>query len=341
MLTNKDLQRFATKSRAVTHSKVGDRSSDQAMILGPLKDLPGTWKSLNGRGWNMIALPFATAPDSPLNYRLLLNQYNETLKFDTIDGPVPNRGISVGSAGSTQSDQFLAALDYSQMIHQVAVDDFPPSANRGNSCDPIHHEPGLWLHITNETTGGLDIARLGTVPHGDSLLALGSSTESSGVPSIPDISGLPLGVSEDLNSRYLAPYKHFHDDPFEGLFDPVHPNRLLVAANEGVDIVKTMSLSVDTTIESGGIVNIPFIERQANAADMKFTMWIEELAEKDAAGNPMLRLQYSQVVLLDFFPRRDGLPGLIRWPHVSINTLVRTDQQDPHHPCEAAEDAIS
>ena len=56
---------------------------------------------------------------------------------------------------------------------------------------------------------------------------------------------------------------------------------------------------------------------------MNSTFWIQELEELDAAGKPKLRLQYSQVVMLDFFPRRDGLPGLISWPHVSINTLEK------------------
>ena len=80
---------------------------------------------------------------------------------------------------------------------------------------------------------------------------------------------------------------------------------------------------VDTAVETGGIVNIPFIVKQANAADMKSTFWIQELAEQDDSGNPKLRLQYLQIVLLDFFERRDGLPGLIRWPHVSINTMEK------------------
>jgi hypothetical protein len=36
-----------------------------------------------------------------------------------------------------------------------------------------------------------------------------------------------------------------------------------------------------------------------------------------------------QVVQLDFFPRLDGGPGRIKWPHVSINTLQKiTDTGD-------------
>jgi hypothetical protein len=54
---------------------------------------------------------------------------------------------------------------------------------------------------------------------------------------------------------------------------------------------------------------------------MKATFWIQELAEDTADGNPKLRLQYLQVVILEFAPRRDGTPGLIHWPHISVNTL--------------------
>jgi hypothetical protein len=32
-------------------------------------------------------------------------------------------------------------------------------------------------------------------------------------------------------------------------------------------------------------------------------------------------------VMLDFFPRRDGLPGRIGWPHVSINTLTKVSDE--------------
>jgi hypothetical protein len=130
-------------------------------------------------------------------------------------------------------------------------------------------------------------------------------------------------VSPDLDNPYLEPYRHFHDQPFAGLFDPTRPNALLNLANQGVNIVRTTVLEVDTTNATGGITNIPFIARQANAASMRSTFWIQELAEKDTNGNAKLRLQYSQVVLLDFFTRRDGFPGLIRWPHISINTLEK------------------
>lgn len=313
MLNETQVDKIKASGRQVAPARPGDED------LGPLKQLPGQWKSLPGRGWNMIALPFA---GGRFAYRLLVNQYDEELKFSLVDKGVPNRGIK-RNGGTVDADQFVVTLDYEQTIEQIAADDSPQSGLAGNPGLAIHHEPGLFLHMTNETTNGIDIARLATIPHGDSVLALGQSEELSGGPSIPDISGLPIGVPPDLNIPYLAPYKHFHDNPFQGVFDPVRPNALLNAANAGVNVVKTTKLELDTAVETGGIVNIPFIVKQANAAAMKSTFWIQELEEADADGNPALRMQYSQVVLLDFFPRNDGFPGLIRWPHVSINTMEK------------------
>ncbi len=99
-------------------------------------------------------------------------------------------------------------------------------------------------------------------------------------------------------------------------------NDLLTAANAGVNIVKTTVLHVDSTLQDAGVANIPFIVREANATELKSTFWIQELEEKDAQGEPKLRLQYSQTVMLDFIERPGG-GGLIRWPHVSINTMEK------------------
>ena len=303
--------------------------------LGPLQLLPGTWANqpnLPGRGWNLIALPFA---GGAFNYRVLMNQYDEELRFTLVDKGVPNRGIGVDptTGQPVERDQLVVTLDYEQKISQVAAADFPESGKAGNAGLAIHHEPGLWLHMLNEQTNGIDIGRLATIPHGNSVLALGRSAVAEGAPQIPStVSALPIGVSSDLeNNPYLEPYKHFVDQPFKGVvtdpgfpgFLPTDTSALLAAANSGVAIKRTTTLHVDSELETGGVVNIPFIERQADAASMNSTFWLQELEELDENGKPKLRLQYLQVVMLDFFPRRDGLPGLIGWPHISINTMER------------------
>jgi hypothetical protein len=119
----------------------------------------------------------------------------------------------------------------------------------------------------------------------------------------------------------LAPYKHFNDNPFRKVFNPVHPNELLKETNSKVKIAKTTEFTFDTKFGTGGIHNIPFVEKQADASEMTAHFWIQELAEKDANGNPKLRLQYTQTVMLDFFKGPKG--DVIKWPHVSINTMEK------------------
>lgn len=185
--------------------------------LGPLKNLPGVWSNdggLEGRGWNMIALPFSG--EGP-GYRLLMNQYNETLTVTVADEGVPNRGFGARFDPAT-GDQTIIALDYEQLVSQIAVDDFPVTQLTRAIPKPIHHEPGLFLNMVNKVSNDLVIARLGTIPHGDSLLALGRVTEIPGQPTIPSFSGLPIGLGaqdevltdvDPANASYMDPTSIF------------------------------------------------------------------------------------------------------------------------------------
>lgn len=323
MLSVDHIKRMVQRGRNIEVAKAGDDD------LGPLQLLPGVWENtdeLQGHGWNLIALPFA---DGRFRYRLLMNQYNEKLHFTEVDKGVPNRGINAdGQTG--QTDQVVVALGYDQTITQLKGGDFPPSGIAGDANGkPIHKEPGLWLYMTNFTTDAIDIARLGSVPHGDSLLALGTAQSIEGAPTIPPVNGLPIGVSHDLeNNPYLEPYKHFEDAPFEGVFSPVDATKLLRNAVPG-NVVKTTVLHVDSTLDHAGVRNIPFIVRQADTTSMNSTFWIQETDQEGPDGQPRVFMQYVQSVMLDFFGRRDGNPGLIKWPHISINTMERTSNQ-PH-----------
>jgi hypothetical protein len=333
--------------------KVSNRAAPPPPQLGPLEPLLGVWVG-RGTGWNMIALPFQKAPAPPagFKFRVLMNQYDEELRFTFVDDDVPNRGLK--RPGTSHSDQFVATLDYQQKIAQVAAEDRPASNGlAGLPGLPIHHEPGLWLYEKNRRTKDdqikgdkvteveLDVARLASIPHGNSVLALGRSELHKGMPPIPPISGLPSGRFEDVitpdydfkSDPYLEPYKHYIDNPFMGNvvgvpgfpgFSPADMNQILRFANQGVKIVRTTTLTVDTERKSGGINNVPFSVREADPVSMKSTFWIQELAEKDAFGKPKLRLQYSQVVMLHFFsPREDEFPGRAVWPHISIATLEK------------------
>ena len=336
-----------------THlEKLSNRGAPPPPDLGPLEQLLGVWIG-RGTGWNMIALPFQKAPAPPagFKFRVLMNQYDEELRFTFVDDDVPNRGLT--RPGNPDFDQFVVTLDYQQKIAQVVAEDRPDSGGlAGLAGLPIHHEPGLWLYDKNRRTKDdqikevevtevkLDVARLASIPHGNSVLALGKSAVHKGMPEIPPISGLPSGRFEDVSTPdydfksdpYLDPYKHYIDFPFMGNvgvsgfpgFSPADMNEILRFANKGVDIVRTTTLTVDTNRKSGGITNVPFSVREAEPVSMKSTFWIQELDEKDETGKPRLRLQYSQVVMLHFFhPREDEFPGRAVWPHISIATLEK------------------
>lgn len=65
------------------------------------------------------------------------------------------------------------------------------------------------------------------------------------------------------------------------------------------------------------------MEREADGAKMEATFWVMELNKTDEEGDPIFIMMYSQNVILDFFVSPQNPYELIRWPHVSINTLRR------------------
>jgi hypothetical protein len=177
---------------------------------------------------------------------------------------------------------------------------------------------------------------MGTIPHGDSVLAMGTGGDPvSGGPdfsAVGDFSALPIGVADNVDSNsYLEPYKTFRDNPFKGNitaagfpgFDPTNPLALLQAGVQGLTIKRTTTLIFDTTLSTGGIHNIPFVSSQANATEMRAIFWIEEL-DTPAGAPAQFQLQYAQRVLLSFFPSGQPDGALIKWPHITINTMKLT-----------------
>ncbi len=335
--------------------------------LGVLRELPGIWSNtegFEGHAWNLIALPFGR-PGTFGDFRLLLNQGNETLEFDMVDLGVPNRGVN-------QQDQHLSALRYLQAIDQVAAIDgvsnpdgtvkvpATPDTNdtpKGNTLQPgpnvpknspvgIHREPGLFLHLANLTgpcinqvQPGPDVARLANVPHGDAVLAMGFDGSAEPVHGAPDLTNsalkaafdaIPIGLgSTSLANPYFGPYKQFHDHPFQRIFDPTNPlallNGAIANAIPGSKILETTTFTVDSTVTGGGIHNIPFVTCQANATQVLSTFWIQKVQVSDDEDDIRYVLQYAQKVILEFFNRGDGKPGFIQWPHISINTMIREE----------------
>ena len=156
--------------------------------LGLLQDLAGTWK---GRGLNLIARPdFHDKTDLYLQ----LNETRETTKFEPIGSAIPNRGFG-------QDDIELFGLTYLQQIADAAAD------------GALHIEPGIWITQPGTTfppenapPQGQLIARMGTIPHGNSLLAEGIATPFNGPPvqSIPNGAQYSFSLFPSFNSTPFA-----------------------------------------------------------------------------------------------------------------------------------------
>jgi hypothetical protein len=134
--------------------------------LGLLRELAGTWQ---GTGFNLIARPdFKDKADLYLQ----LNQTRETLKFEPITASIPNRGFG-------QDDIELFGLTYLQQITDAPTGGL------------LHIEPGLWITQPSTTyppesapPGAQIVGRLGTIPHGSSLLAQGTAQPFTGPPTL-------------------------------------------------------------------------------------------------------------------------------------------------------------
>ena len=167
------------------------RSPNRAEVdtkLGFLAEIAGTWE---GSGFNLIGRPDKQG-NSPVF--LELNQTFETLSFTPVSSSIPNRGFAV-------DDIELFGLTYLQKISDSVT---------GGA---LHIEPGIWVHVPSQDTGGTQsVARMGNVPHGNSLLAQGSAIKLDpfqGNPFNPDsvsaVNTAPFPVADAFPTTATPP----------------------------------------------------------------------------------------------------------------------------------------
>jgi hypothetical protein len=157
---------------AIPSIRLAKPNQEVATDLGLLAELAGTW---HGKGFNLIARPDKQGANVIF---LELNQTSETLRLDSIATSIPNRG-------NAQNDIDLAGLTYLQKISDSVT---------GGA---LHIEPGIWVNIPNtqappETAS---IARMGTIPHGNALLAEGTAikvTPAGGTFNIAPVNTAPF-----------------------------------------------------------------------------------------------------------------------------------------------------
>lgn len=173
-------------SETVSSIRLAPDNATVLKQLGLLGDLAGTW---TGRGFNLIGRPDFHNKD---NVYLQLNQTRERLEINPIGSAIPNRGFG-------QDDMRLFGLTYLQRISDAG------------HAGALHIEPGLWVTQPNTTypvenapAGEQIIGRMGSIPHGNAILAQGVASPFKRTP-VLRAGAAPFAFS---------PFPSFNSTPF-------------------------------------------------------------------------------------------------------------------------------
>lgn len=307
--------------------------------LGPLSvftrdKLSQTWQ---GTGFNLIWRPNVPGESGPDKFFLQLNLTKEEVSFNDISGPtgVANRGLF-------QRTIFLGALSY---LH-TASDSFDSTDQHfepgvwGN------------VVATTDPLAPASVFRMGSIPHGTTINLQGYASTIDGAPNFRRSSIVPfrVGTADDgvtnLASLLLSVALLDEDSPSRTLNSRVpslsqaqlfNPHLFLTNVISSQSITKTTIFQMASNTDllhhpdnvsgavdiGGGTNNIAFLvgrppgdakgygRPNANAPVVTATYLVEEGTDDD--GSPLVQLQYTQRVLLNF----NGLS----WPHISVATL--------------------
>jgi hypothetical protein len=298
--------------------------------LGKLAGLAGRW---TGEGFNVIWRPHPP-PNQQLvgDHVLELNRTVEQLDFKKIPGTIPNRGL-------LQHNIKLRGLTYLQQISD-ANETNPDGTPKGQ-----HLEPGLWVVVpeTRHPREPQTVARLASIPHGTTIVAQGTAQgpDPGPPPHIRPVSIKPFPIGQprfkqELPEQQIRLDSHFRiprhpqqhgitqrmvNNPNSFLTHP--PPAIVIGPTAPPDtppVATTTTLQVSThdrSLAGGGAANIAFLEGidgpNAVTSFVTATFWLQTF---QGASHPQ-RLQYSQLVLLDF--------NDISWPHVTVATLRKLD----------------
>lgn len=319
--TKEDLQRAPNGS--------SENGVKKALTKGNLLNLIGNWNSPADQstpiGYNVMPLP--QNADAVDDFILKNNTYYEQMTFAPIEGNVANRG------GNYQQNSNV--LFYEQRVFFAASPQAPVPVPNDTINTLVHAENGSWLFLDMSTqregaysdgpvvkkgppkppqNPNINIVKQVSVPHGNSILAPGAGTVSSGPPTIHDVSALPHGTGVD-STYYTIFGSTGPNDPTNHTNLNVNTNYVLqdyiTRVNTGNKaITNTVHFSVDSQKQDGGVTNIIFEYKNARVIRYRMDMWLETLADGT------YQLQYSQIIDLMF--RNTG----VVFPHITANTMT-------------------
>jgi len=314
--------------------------------------LMGTWTNVNfpnskqggienPLSYNIMPLPQtsptpADNPDFP-GYILKNFTYYETIRFNSnvnTAGEIALSLLAPNRGSAYQQNSF--ALFYSQQVHFAE--------GPGATADPtseqsvVHVENGAWLYLI---TGTQNIGPYGTegtepgpvvpqppditigkqisVPHGNSILALGSVDDlAKGPPAIPD-SASPLPTPAGLSTASYTQLLNTADDYQNP--QPDYTNNCNLPLQQAVEIIQPDSFihwKVTTNqlpSGKGSVTNIPFEDRRAHVTGYTGEYW---LLSTDG-GVTFNHLSYAQSIIIAL-----TIGGMIyEFPHFTANTITK------------------
>jgi len=274
--------------------RLGGSIENMHADLGPLSELVGTW--MGNSGFNIVFVPDTT---NGFKHKLLAREYTELITFTPVQSPVPNRSGN----GPTQ---YIAAL-----LYQLTICD-------KKTMETMHVENGMWLHLMDKDQGSC-IVRQTSVPHGNVFCAIGGWENVDGAPDFIAMNPLPNGVPAEVE----------HPDGYNAKIGSLYregtANNVIALKSqiESQNILNTRVLSVSTDSDKGGgIVSIPFIDKNVPTPSFSSVFYIEEVEGEN--GNNFMQLQYTQNTAIKFLDMKGSTTDpkeKVLWPHINFNTL--------------------
>lgn len=297
--------------------------------------LPGTGKgdASSPYSYNVMPLPQETPQPSGPDAGYILKNFTlyETVTFHGPDAPETVPGAATNRGGAYAQTAY--ALFYDQ---QVRTPEGPATGKI------VHLENGAWLHLQSEKQlvgpyaypsgapvhepgdpvpqpAGMTIAKQISVPHGNSVLALGSFSEVDGAPAIPDapsIFPVPAGLNTEPFTQTLdTPANYQNPQPAFALqIASTLQQAVTDLATAGKPVVKHIHCHVDTA-NGGAVMNIPFEIRKAELTRYVADYWL--LSIDGATYNILAYVQTMELAIVVNGQR-------YTFPHVTANVISKT-----------------